>query len=232
MLDKRLRCAADFVPNGARLADIGSDHAYLPIALCLENKISCALASDINEGPVAAAVANINKNSLSKKITAVKADGLSGAEDFKPDCITLLGMGGELIVSILSAAPWIKKEGIRIILQPMTHAETVAEYLAREGFTVNDEKIICCQDREDRIYRILCAEYTGERREISGIESLIGKANLDRADCDTLLYVKRALRVLRTRIDGKKKAGLDFLEEKALADSLEAFLSEHKDQNR
>ena len=60
VLDVRLGAAADLVPKGARLADIGSDHAYLPIALCLEGKINCALASDINDGPVAAAVANIS----------------------------------------------------------------------------------------------------------------------------------------------------------------------------
>ncbi len=224
ILDKRLRAAADFVPIGARLADIGSDHAYLPIALCLENKISCALASDINEGPVAAAVANINKHSIGDKVEAIRADGLMGARDFAPDCISVLGMGGELIISILSAAPWIKKEGITLILQPMTHPELVAEYLACEGFSVKDEKIVCCGEREDRIYRIICAEYTGGKRELSPIEALVGKANLDRADEDTVAYIKRAIRVLRTRIEGKKKAGLDFSVEDLLACSLEEYL--------
>ena len=110
ILDVRLRAAANMVPCGARLADIGSDHAYLPIALCLENKIKCALASDINEGPVAAAVSNIKKNCLDDKIKAIRADGLSKAQEFAPDCITVLGMGGELIVRILSAAEWIREE--------------------------------------------------------------------------------------------------------------------------
>ena len=72
VLDVRLRAAADLVPRGSRLADIGSDHAYLPIALCLEGKIDRALASDINDGPVAAAVANISKNGLTdRKSTTV-----------------------------------------------------------------------------------------------------------------------------------------------------------------
>ena len=94
ILDTRLRAAANMVPQGARLADIGSDHAYLPIALCLENKIKYARASDINEGPVAAAVANIHKNGLAHRIEAVRADGLDKTKDFSPDCITILGMGG------------------------------------------------------------------------------------------------------------------------------------------
>ena len=84
ILDTRLRAAANMVPQGARLADIGSDHAYLPIALCLENKIKYALASDINEGPVAAAVANIHKNGLAHRIEAVRADGLDKTKDFSP----------------------------------------------------------------------------------------------------------------------------------------------------
>ena len=76
ILDVRLGAAAALVPRGARLADIGSDHAYLPISLCLDGKVDCALASDINEGPVAAALSNIKKNRLSEKITAIRADGL------------------------------------------------------------------------------------------------------------------------------------------------------------
>ena len=128
VLDKRLRAAADMVPAGARLADIGSDHAYLPIALCLENRIEYALASDINEGPVKAAMANIAKNGLEERIRAVRADGLDETEPFAPDCITVLGMGGELIVSILSRAEWIRDGRITLVLQPMTHPEILAKY--------------------------------------------------------------------------------------------------------
>ena len=68
------------IPRGARLADVGSDHAYLPIALCLENKIEYARASDINEGPVSAARANVIKNGLAERIEVTRADGLDGAD--------------------------------------------------------------------------------------------------------------------------------------------------------
>ena len=212
------------VPRGARLADIGSDHAYLPIALCLENKIKYALASDINEGPVAAAVANIHKNGLSNKILAVRADGLDKTRDFAPDCITVLGMGGELIVSILDKAEWVRDEGITLVLQPMTHPEILAKYLAENGFGIIDEIIVRDGSRDDRIYRIISAKFDGKAREMTEGEALIGRINVDRGDEITAAYIKRNIRVLETRINGKVGAGADAEAEKALYRELCSFL--------
>ena len=224
ILDIRLRTAADMVPRGARLADIGSDHAYLPIALCLENKIECALASDINDGPVAAAVANIHKNGLADKIEAVRADGLDKTRAFAPDCITILGMGGELIVSILDKADWVKDEGITLVLQPMTHPEILAKYLAENGFEVIDERIVQDGGRDDRIYRIISAKFDGKRRELTEGEALIGRINVDRGDSVTRAYIERNIRVLETRIRGKVGAGSDAESEVFLSDELRTFL--------
>lgn len=224
ILDIRLRTAAEMVPRGARLADIGSDHAYLPIALCLENKIDCALASDINQGPVAAAVANIHKNGLADRIVAVRADGLDKTREFAPDCITILGMGGELIVSILDKADWVRDESVTLVLQPMTHPEILAKYLAEKGFAVVNEAIVCDGGRDDRIYRIICAKFDGICRELTEGEALIGRINVDRGDSVTRAYVERNIRVLETRIKGKVGAGADATFEQALVYELNSFL--------
>lgn len=224
VLDVRLRAAADMVPHGARLADIGSDHAYLPIALCLENKILCALASDINKGPVAAAVANIHKNRLDDRIVAVKADGLDKTREFAPDCITILGMGGELIVSVLDKAQWVRDRSITLVLQPMTHPEILASYLAKTGFAVIDEIIVRDGGRDDRIYRILSANFDGISRELTEAEALIGKINLERGDEVTRAYVERNIRVLQARIEGKAHSNADAESEKALVCELQAYL--------
>lgn len=212
------------VPRGARLADIGSDHAYLPIALCLENKIDSALASDINEGPVAAAVANIHKNGLADRILAVRADGLDKTRDFAPNCITILGMGGELIVSILDKADWVRDEGITLVLQPMTHPEILAKYLAEKGFGVIDEKIVCDGGRDDRIYRIISAKYDGNVRNLTEGEALIGRMNVDRGDSVTRAYIERNIRVLETRIKGRTQSGGAADAEIALVGELRSFL--------
>ena len=224
VLDIRLRTAADMVPKGARLADIGSDHAYLPIALCLENKIECALASDINEGPVQAAVANIHKNGLGDRIVAVRADGLDKTRDFAPNCITVLGMGGELIVSILDKAEWVKDEGITLVLQPMTHPEILAKYLAEEGFDFIDEKIVRDGTRDDRIYRIICAKFDGKRRELTEAEALVGKINLASGDEAARAYIERIIRVFSVRIAGKRGAGADASVEESIVDELKSYL--------
>lgn len=231
VLDTRLGAAAGFVPRGARLADIGSDHAYLPIALCLDGKIDCALASDINEGPVAAAVANIRKNGLTGKIKAIRADGLMGARDFSPNCITVLGMGGELIVSILDAAEWIKDAGITLILQPMTHPEALSRYLAAEGFEVTDEVIVRDGVRDDRIYRIICARYCGAAQSISEIEALIGKKNIERLDGVTQAYIERLIRIIDTRANGKKSAAQDASADEKLVKELKAILETKNEGN-
>lgn len=229
-LDKRLSAAARLVPRGARLADIGSDHAYLPIALCLEGKIECALASDINEGPVKAAVANIAANGLRGKVTAIRADGLDGAKSFSPTCITVLGMGGELIVTILSRAEWIKDENITLVLQPMTHPEAVARYLADNGFAIEDECIVCENGRTDRAYRVIKARYDGKVRVIDDADAYVGTINLERADDDVKIYARRTVYFLQNKIDGKLRAGQDANAEQAIVDEIEKYIKLAEDK--
>lgn len=224
LLDVRLGAAAAFVPRGARLADIGSDHAYLPISLCLDGKIECALASDINEGPVAAAVANINKNGLSHNIQAIRADGLDSARDFAPDCITVLGMGGELIVSILDRAAWIKDEKIMLILQPMTHPEILSLYLAKNGFEITDEIIVCDGGRDDRIYRIISARYCGEPYSLTEVDALIGRKNIERLDLVTRAYIEKQIRIFDARARGKRSAMQDTTDEDRLICEMKKIL--------
>lgn len=228
VLDERLRAAADLVPRGSRLADIGSDHAYLPIALCLEGKIEYALASDINEGPVASARGNIAKNGLTERISCARADGLDGAREFAPDCVTVLGMGGELIVSILERAEWVRDERITLVLQPMTHSEILAEYLAENGFDVEDERMVSVGERDDRIYRLIKARFDGKKRRIGRIEALVGRINLDRADEATKRYVNRIMAVLKAKIEGKEKALADTSEERKIYSELDEYLKGQK----
>ncbi len=224
ILDIRLRTAADMVPKGSRLADIGSDHAYLPITLALEGKINAALSSDINEGPVAAAVANIEKNGLGHKITAIRADGLEKARDFAPDCITVLGMGGELILSILEKADWIRNEKITLVLQPMTHPELLTAWLAEQGFAVTDERIVQDGGRDDRLYRLLKVNYTGAPDRLTALEALVGKQNLARKDELTEAYIRRLIRIYETRIRGKQTANADCAAELGLIGEMQNYL--------
>lgn len=228
-IDKRLTSAASMVRHGVRFADIGSDHAYLPIYLCEQGKIDVALASDINEGPVRSAAANINEHGLASKITAIRADGLDGAQSFAPDDIAILGMGGELIISIIDKAPWVRDRDINLILQPMTHAELLYRYLLEAGFCIADE-LICSTSaqRTDRMYRLIKASFCGEKRDCDDVEALVGKVNIERykstADPIVAEYIRHTMNVLTTRLEGKRRAGLDTENEEKLISGLCALL--------
>ena len=232
-LDERLLCAASFVRAGKRFADIGSDHAYLPIYLAQRGIVDTALASDINDGPVESAIQNINTYGVEDKVRAICSDGLAGAREFSPEDIAILGMGGELIESIIGRADWVRDSSIRLILQPMTHAETLYSYLCREGFSIVDEGICATSyKRSDRIYRIIVAEYTGDIYEPTLSEAFVGKKNIERykASGDILVkrYVKHLIEVFGVRMNGKKYAGIDASGEEALISELERITETEK----
>lgn len=216
-LSRRLLCAAAFIREGAFLADVGTDHAYLPIALCLEGKLRGAVASDINEGPVERAKENIKKYGLDGKITVRLSDGLRGIEEFSPDHVAILGMGGELIARILSDAPWVKSEKIRLCLQPMTHPELLREYLSSNGFFVADEEIV---EEDGKIYQLILAVYSGKGEEYGEEELLLGKINIRKGGDSLRRLGEWQIAVLNKRIEGKAQAGADASVEKELIEKI------------
>ena len=152
-ISKRLEAAASFSRRGARFADVGTDHAYLPIYLHATEG-SRGVASDINVGPTERALANVISHGAKGAIDVVRTDGLNGIEKYFPEDIFILGMGGELIVKIISEAQWLKDEKKRLVLQPMTHPEAVRKYLYDNGFDIVDELIIKDEPRSTRAIAI------------------------------------------------------------------------------
>ena len=121
--DARLLEAARLGRPGSAFADVGTDHAYLPIYLIKEGLSPRGLATDLRDGPVAAARRNLAAAGISDRVTVRKCDGLDGIGEFAPDDIYILGMGGELIRDILSRSDYVRRQGVRLILQPMTKPE-------------------------------------------------------------------------------------------------------------
>lgn len=222
-LDGRLMSVAAFVRQGAFVADIGSDHAYLPLWLTLSGRATGAVASDVVPGPVARAEANVAAYGAGDKVTVMLADGLSGVKGLPITDVVIAGMGGELIASIISAAKWVFDEKYRLILQPMTHAEILRRSLLSWGFLIIDESLSESADRK-RIYTTICAEYKGgdSSREWSAGELLLGKSNIERGGelfdrlCDRLEKQYRYIS------DSKRGAG----ESTAAEDEILKFFSE------
>ena len=204
-ISKRLEAAASFSRRGARFADVGTDHAYLPIYL-YTTQGSRGVASDINVGPTERAQANVVAFGAKNDIEVLRTDGLHGIEKYFPDDIFILGMGGELIVKIISEAQWLKDEKKRLVLQPMTHPETVRKYLYDNGFDIIDELII----KDDKIYQIICAEYIGiPDGSLDAFELLIGRKNLLRKEPILYELLTNTKRVFAERVAGKQSVGAD-----------------------
>ena len=211
-LSKRLRAAAELVRKDAFLADVGTDHAYLPIVLLAEGRIRGGVVSDIHKGPIDRATRHIRACGMADRLDAVLCDGLSGLDAYAPEDICILGMGGELIADILAKAPMTRRAGVRLILQPMTHPERLRRYLCGAGYTVTEEILV----REDRIYQILCAEYTGQTETLTEAEAMFGKRNLKRGGALVEELLSEWEAILQKRIAGKQTAGADSAEEEQL----------------
>ena len=159
MLDFRLQAVASFVRQGSRLADIGTDHAFLPCALVAEGCCPVAIASDIRVGPTEAARRSVIAAQLTTQIDVRLGGGLDTVLPEEVDDIVIAGMGGETIATILGDAPWTKHAHYRLVLQPMTHAEKLRRFLYENGYTIEEERIA---DDGKRCYTVLCASYTGD----------------------------------------------------------------------
>ena len=220
-INDRLLTAIPFVREGKRFADVGTDHAYLPIYLLQNGKISSAIAADINRGPLDKAEENISKYGLSDKIKTVLCDGLRSIGCDEVDDIAIFGMGGELIVKIVDEAQWLKSADKRLILQPMTHPEKLREYLAENGFNIIGEAISF--DRE-KIYQTICAEYDGKARKYNAFTLLFGEYILkEKSDLLISLMLSEKKKLLR-KIDGKRAGNEDVSCETEMLDAIEKYI--------
>lgn len=153
-LSKRLEIIADEVPVGSRLADIGSDHALLPCYLAEQGKIVRGVAGEVNAGPFEAALKQVQSAGLSGIIDVRLGDGLQVIAPGEVDVITIAGMGGTLIASIMEAGK-SKLEGVRrLVLQPNVGEANVRQWLLDNDWVLEGERIL----KEDgKIYEILTA---------------------------------------------------------------------------
>ncbi len=142
LLQPRLMHLSQFVPNGARLCDVGTDHAYLPVWLLCRNIIPSAIASDIHAAPLRHAEATALTHGVSDRLDLRLCAGLSAIAPEETDTVVIAGMGGETIAAILGDAPWTRTEEKLLILQPMTKAEYLRKWLYDRGYYFTGESLV------------------------------------------------------------------------------------------
>ena len=201
---KRLDLILSLLKPGCRIADIGCDHAYIPINAVSSGAASFAYASDVRRGPLSRAEKNVVSAGLSERIVLKLADGLDGAEKYDPDTIIIAGMGGELIAEIIERAPFVKTDKITLILQPMTAQDKLRAYLLSSGFEIRRE---CIAKEAERLYQVIVCSYTQKPQKYTDAELIVGRNHGDRELAAALYkkYIKKFEKIMK----GKAAAGAD-----------------------
>ncbi len=230
-LDARLRAVAGLVRQGAVLADIGTDHAFLPLFLLETGKIRRAVCTDINEGPLAKARENVGaagKTDLCDFLLTDGADALAGYPEVTD--VAVCGMGGELIAGIVSRAKNLRNPALSLILQPMTHPEVLRKTLASCGFSVEKETYAVAAKK---CYVILLAHYEGTPRVISRAEAALGtQVTAPPFSKEKIAYFRAKRSALERALRGKTRGGEDTAYERELLnilDRMEELIRDCKD---
>lgn len=176
-MSKRLEAIMAHIPPHSRgLADVGTDHGYLPAALYKRGYTGRLIATDINQDPLGKALRTAESIGAEDKISLRLCDGLDGVSPGEVDTIVIAGMGGDTICGILDRAEWCMTEEYTLILQPMTKCEILRYWLIYNGFEIISEELV----RDERLYQIITARFGGcgilnDAELFTGSFALIGK---------------------------------------------------------
>lgn len=174
-LSERLKTVAAFLPAGSCFADIGSDHAYLPSYVCMNDAKAMAIAGEINEGPFLSAEKTVRELNLEERIGVRKGNGLEVLNPFEVKQVVIAGMGGSLISAILEEGK-DKLDGVDVlILQPNVDAKAVRIWLSHNGYALFGEKIM---EEGNHIYEVIAAEKSKDARSMTEKELLFGPSLL------------------------------------------------------
>ena len=218
-LSNRLLACCEFVNKGDRIADVGCDHGYLSIHLLTSGIARSAIASDVAEGPLLSAQRNARKFGVSKNITFHLSNGVQGIpRDF--DTLVCAGMGADTMMSILDAAPWLKSEQYRLILQCQSKRPELRKYLYANGFAIRRETL--AQDGKF-LYPVMEVVYApGE--SLREAEYYITPALLASGSPLLPAFLDRVMAGLQKTVEGLAPTGGDKYEEyKKILDELKQY---------
>ena len=213
-LSPRLAAIAEQVPQGARLADVGTDHAYLPAWLLLAGRISGAVATDVREGPLQRGRETARLYKVEDRIVFRCCDGLAAVEPQEADTVVIAGMGGELILRIVGETPWLRDSSKRLILQPMSSVPQLRSGLVDLGYSIIQEEAVV---DGGKVYSAFTAQFSGSPVETGPLYPLMGKLRPGAPQVDR--YAQKVLCSLESQRQGALHQGrMD------QAASLEAFI--------
>ena len=222
-LQPRLQLLAELIPQGSRLADVGTDHGYVPVYLIQRGLIDTAIASDIGAEPLQHAVNTATEYEV-EGIDFRLCPGLDAIAPEECDTILIAGMGGETIITILENASWTKRGEHLLILQPMTKVEMLRKWLADNGYTFTGERLVF---DKDYLYPILLVR-GGAQPALSEAEQYGGVM----LEGDPLYadYLDERIKKLTVAIDGLLRAKRE--EQRAAAEGLQRIREALEERRR
>ena len=200
VLSERLSLIASMVPQGKSVCDVGTDHGYLPAALCLNGKYKSVTATDIKEKPLENARKNLEKLGINN-VKLILCDGLQKVNEEEAETVIIAGMGGDVISGIIDRCPF--KEKSVFILQPMTAAPVLREYLAKNGFYAEKEIAVT---ENHKIYSVMLYRFDGKKRTLSPSQKRIGA--LKPTTNESIKYIKKQFDICNKCITDLKGAGI------------------------
>ena len=198
-ISSRLLACAGFVCPGDRVADIGCDHGYLGIHLLTKGIAKSVIASDVNEQPLQSALRNAHKYGVADKMSFYLSDGVRNIpRDF--DTLVCAGMGGDTMIHILEAAPWLRKEQYRLILQCQSKPPMLRQYLSEQGWRITEESVL----RDGKfLYTVMEVIWQPEYPRLSLGEWYFPPALLENPSRDTAAYYRWVVKGLRIKQEGQ-----------------------------
>ncbi len=157
-LSQRMEAVAAMVSAGNILADVGTDHGYIPIVLVSRGHIPSAIAMDLREGPLKRAREHIAASRLENSITTRLSDGVAALSPGEADTIVIAGMGGELVIRILRQGEAVCKSADELVLQPQSEVTAVRRFLRENGYRITDEDMVLEDGKFYPLMRAVCGE--------------------------------------------------------------------------
>lgn len=211
-LPGRLAALAIHVPAGSVLADIGTDHALLPVFLLKNGICPRAIATELNNGPFLAAEEAIGQSGLKELIETRQGDGLQVLRPGEAQVIVIAGMGGNTIRGILAEAPQVLERVERLILQPMADAGDLRLWLCQNGWKIADEELV---EENDRVYVVIVAEH-GLEATADPLLLELGPRLLEKRDPLLKFHLEKVVMDYRRALSGLAKSESSAAREKAL----------------
>lgn len=203
-LTPRLETVASFVRDGVVVADIGTDHAYVPVYLVNKGICKNAIACDIVEGPLSRAKQTAKEFHAEDRVKFVLADGMSGIKKHDADDIVIAGMGGELISKIMNECSFAKDSSKHFILQPMTAHEDLRKYLCDNGYIIKKENIVT-ERNENKVYTVMSVYYKDLQYKYEDYYYYVGEVLQSKSE-QSALYINKVIKSLKKHKDGILKS--------------------------